>query len=67
MRLEGHSINKSTWAMLVPPDNYHDIVGGDVVRTIGADSSGNELVGDGGVDDAADSQQHICEVPLGHW
>lgn len=53
--------------MLLVPDNYHDIVGGDVVRTITADSSGNELVGDGGVDDAADSQQHICEVPLGHW
>lgn len=53
--------------MLVAPDYYHDIIGGDVGRTIGADSSGNELVGDGGVDDAADSQQHICEVPLGHW
>lgn len=53
--------------MLLVPDNYHDIVGGDVVRTITADSSGNELVGDGGVDNAADSQQHICEVPLGHW
>lgn len=53
--------------MLLSPDNYHNIVGGDVVRTISANSAGNKLVGDGGVDDAADSQYHICEVPLGHW
>lgn len=36
--------------------DYHDIVGGDVVRTRGsAYGSREQLVGDGGVDDAADS------------